>query len=274
MKVRDTLREAAKHLAAVTETARLDAELLMAHALGVSRSQLLISCQDVDTPAPFDGYLKSRMQSEPIAYILGKTEFYGREFSVTPDVLIPRGDSEVLIETAMELVPDAKRVLDLGTGSGALLVTAMLELPDASGVAIDASSPALEIAKGNAKRHGLTDQRVQFLHKSWRDDDWAQSSGVFDLILCNPPYVKDDAVLDRDVREYEPSSALFAGPDGLDDYHIVIPQLRALMNKEAVAVLEIGHNQAKAVTDIAETAGFSVEIRNDLANRQRCVILR
>lgn len=273
MRTAQAIREAAQRLASVSDTARLDAELLMADALGVTRSQMLVSHQDAPAPPEFTERLDRRMQSEPVAYILGKAEFYGREFAVTTDVLIPRGDSEVLIETALEFAPTAKRVLDLGTGSGALLITVLLEQPEASGVAIDASLAAVEIAQANALRHGLGDSRTQFLHKNWGDEGWLQDLGQFDLILCNPPYVEDDAPIERDVRDFEPSAALFAGPEGLDDYRILIPQLRALMLEKAVAIFEIGHAQAEAVSKIARTAGFTTETRTDLANRPRCVIL-
>ena len=272
--VANTMREAARMLDGVSDTPRLDVELLMADALGVTRSQMLISYQDVQAPAQFAQHLNRRMQSEPVAYILGKAEFFGREFAVAPDVLIPRDDSEVLIETALELAPSAKRVLDLGTGSGALLISAVLELPDASGIATDASQPALNVARANAERLGLSGDEAEFHHKSWRQDDWAHGFGQFDLILCNPPYVEADAALDPDVRDFEPAEALFAGPDGLDDYRIIIPQLRELMNDNAIAIFEIGHTQAEAVTEIAKSGGFETETRKDLANRPRCVILR
>ncbi|MEP0189121.1 MAG: peptide chain release factor N(5)-glutamine methyltransferase [Erythrobacter sp.] len=272
--VASTMREAAHRLSEVSDTPRLDAELLMADALGVTRSQMLIGHQTAEIPTKFAQNLNRRMRSEPVAYILGKAEFFGREFTVTPDVLIPRSDSEVLIETALELASNAKRVLDLGTGSGALLISAVLELPDASGIAIDASQPALNVALANAQRHGLEQTRAIFRHASWRSEGWAEDLGSFDLILCNPPYVEADAELDIDVRDFEPSEALFAGPDGLDDYRIIIPQLREFMNENAVAIFEIGHTQAEAVTEIAKSGGFATETRKDLANRPRCVILR
>lgn len=274
MSVAEAIRAGTERLSNTSETARLDAELLMAHALGVSRSDMLLRSMYDAAPATFADLIDRRATHEPVAYLVGAQEFYGRTFRVTPDVLIPRGDSESVVEFAMQAAPDAERVLDLGTGSGALFVTALLELSDASGVAIDASQPALHVAENNAQRHGLGRKQAQFKLADWRVEGWAEHLGTFDLILCNPPYVESDAMLDPDVRNYEPASALFAGKDGLDDYRVLIPQIGKLLNQGAVAVFEIGATQAASVSEIAEMAGFSVEIRKDLANRPRCAILR
>jgi len=278
MTVGEAIRAAAEHLAPVSDTARLDAELLMAHALGVSRSDMLLRALRDPAPESFAALVERRAAHEPVAYITGWTEFYGRRFDVAPGVLIPRSDSETLIDAALERMPDPRRVLDLGTGSGALLFTILLERPQAAGVGIDASRDAIEIALANgigfdAAHHLLDDWEWQLFHRSWRENGWADDLGTFDLILCNPPYVEEDAPLDRQVGDFEPASALFAGPEGLDDYRILIPQLRALMNEGGLAVIEIGANQAEAVTAIAAASGFATELRCDLAGRARALLL-
>ncbi|MCK0127117.1 peptide chain release factor N(5)-glutamine methyltransferase [Erythrobacter sp. F6033] len=274
MTVAEAIRAAADRLAATSDTARLDAELLMAHALGVSRSDMLIGKMRDAAPAEYEALIARRASREPVAHIIGEAEFYGRTFAVSPDVLIPRGDSEVLIDAAIELAPSAGRVFDLGTGSGALLITAMLELGSKEGFGLDASPPAVKIARRNADSLGLTKEMAQFLCRDWHSEGWSDDVGTFDLILCNPPYVEADADLDPDVRDYEPASALFAGEEGLDDYQAIIPQLRKLMNDDAAAIFEIGHTQAGPVSEMAEKVGFSVEMRRDLANRPRALIFR
>lgn len=271
--VTQAIREATRQIEATSDTARLDAELLMAHALGVSRSDMLLRHMRDDAPPAFAKMIARRAAREPVAHITGGQEFYGRPFQVTPGTLIPRGDTETLVDAALELAPKAKRILDLGTGTGALLVTLLLELEGASGVATDASGPALEVARSNARALGLGGDAAQFDLRDWCEAGWSAGLGTFDLIVCNPPYVEQDAVLEPDVREFEPASALFAGADGLDDYRIVIPQLRALMKAGAIALLEIGATQADAVTRIARDHGFDVAMRKDLAGRPRCLVL-
>lgn len=278
MTVGEAIRVAAERLAATSDTARLDAELLMAHALGLTRSDMLLRAMRDPAPATFAALVERRAAHEPVAYITGWTEFYGRRFDVAPGVLIPRSDSETLIDAALERMLDPRRVLDLGTGSGALLFTILLERPQAAGVGIDASRDAIEIALGNgigfdAEHHLLDDWEWQLFHRSWHTPGWADDLGTFDLIMCNPPYVESDAALDPQVRDFEPASALFAGPEGLDDYRILVPQLRGLMNAGAAVVLEIGANQAVAVSALAEASGFAVELRRDLAGRSRALIL-
>jgi len=178
-----------------------------------------------------------------------------------------------LIEAALELCPKPRRVLDMGTGSGALLLTVLAERPQAHGIGIDASPGAIDVATENAIRLNAAGNAA-FHVRDWREAGWAEDLGTFDFIMCNPTYVEADAQLDPDVRDYEPSTALFAGRDGLDDYRVLIPQIGKLLSDDGIAILEIGYTQAEAVTKLAETAGFAVEIRNDLANRPRCVVLR
>lgn len=273
MSVAQAIRAATAKLEATSDTARLDAELLMAHALGASRSDMLLRHMTDREPATFADLVTRRAAHEPVAHITGHQEFYGRTFAVTPDTLIPRGDSEVLIDTALQYAPAAQRILDLGTGTGALLVTALLELEGASGLATDQSAEALKVAEGNARRLGLEKTRARFECRDWTSEGWADDLERFDLILCNPPYVEEAAALDPDVRDYEPATALFAGPEGLDDYRILVPQLRALMTDGAIAILEIGATQSGAVTNMAQGHGFNVTLRKDLAGRPRCLVL-
>ena len=273
MTVGEAIRAAAEALAPVSDTARLDAEVLMAHALGLTRSDMLLRAMRDPAPEGFAALVERRAAQEPVAYITGEAEFYGLALKVTPATLIPRGDSETLVVAALEHAQAPGRAIDLGTGTGALLLALLAERPAWHGVGIDASQEALAVASGNAAALGLA-ARSDWHHRNWHTPGWADDLGTFDLILCNPPYVETAAPLDPQVRDYEPATALFAGPEGLDDYRVLIPQLRGLMNAGAVAILEIGANQAAAVTALAEAAGFAVTMRRDLAQRPRALVLR
>ena len=273
MTVAEAIREATAQLAATSDTARLDAELLMAHALGVTRSDLLLRHMQAAPPPQFAALVTRRAGHEPVAYILGRQEFRGLDLAVNAHVLIPRGDSECMVEAALAAAPNALRVLDCGTGSGALLLAVLDALPQAEGTGIDASADALAVAQHNAVSLGLG-ARTRMLLRDWTCSGWADDLGPFDLILANPPYVEDDAPLDPAVREHEPAGALFSGPEGLDDYRLLVPQLPALLAAGGVAVLEIGASQADAVSAIAGAAGFTVELHRDLADRPRALVLR
>jgi release factor glutamine methyltransferase len=270
--VGEAIRAAAGALASVSDTARLDAELLMAHALGLSRSDMLLRAMRDPAPGGFAAMVERRAGQEPVAYITGTAEFRGLTLAVTPATLIPRGDSETLVDAALERAGPTGRAIDLGTGTGALLLAVLAERAQWQGTGIDASAGALSVAQGNAAALGLAG-RAAFRLRDWRTPGWADDLGTFDLVLCNPPYVEDDAPLDPQVRDFEPPSALFAGPEGLDDYRVLIPQLRALMNPPAVAILEIGAMQAGPVGALAAASGFAVELRRDLAGRPRALIL-
>jgi release factor glutamine methyltransferase len=271
--VGEALRNAARRLEATSDTARLDAEVLMAHALGVSRSRLLTSHMRDPAPRSFVVLVSRRQAQEPVAYITGEQEFYGLSFKVTPAVLIPRADSETLVDAALRARPDARHVLDCGTGSGALLLATLAHLPQATGVGVERSQGALAIAEENAARTGLR-ERARLLPADWTDPGWVLYLGRrFDLILANPPYVEDDARLPPSVRDYEPHGALFAGPAGLDAYRALIPQLPVLLAPGGVALFEIGHTQAEAVTTVANEAGFTARLHRDLGCRPRVLEL-
>ena len=268
----EAIRAAAQQLGTQSDTARLDAELLMAEALDCTRSELFLRRMHDPEPAQYAGLVARRAAHEPVAYIRGYQEFFGLGFRVTPDVLIPRGDSEVLVEAGLAAQPAARRVLDLGTGSGALLLAALSELPLAEGLGIDRSVAALSVATANARALGLG-ARAQLRLADWTQPGWAEGLGQFDLILANPPYVETDAELAPNVRDHEPAAALFAGPEGLDDYRVLIPQLPALLAPLGTALVEIGATQADAVSAIAAAAGFAVQLHHDLGGRPRALAL-
>jgi release factor glutamine methyltransferase len=270
--IRRAIGDAAARLSG-SDTPRLDAELLMAHALGIEREALLLGGVDRSLPeglsAAFDALVARRAGGEPLAYIVGYRDFWTIRLAVAPGVLIPRPDSETLIDAAAAHFAGTsgpKRVLDLGTGSGALLLAALAEWPDATGIGIDRSQPALDIAGANAAALGMT-VRADML-----EGDWAGTGEAFDLVLCNPPYIANDERLPRDVADHEPHSALFAGTDGLDDYRALAPLLAAQLTGDGVACIEIGTTQGAAVSSLMASQGLVVHIRHDLAGRDRCVV--
>ena len=265
------LADAARQLDKTSDTARLDAELLMAEALNVDRDRLILSPPDRTVPGRFWAMVERRAAGEPVAYITGRRAFWNIELHVGPGVLVPRPDSEVLIASAIEHFDGTggpRRILDLGTGPGTLLLAALDVWPDATGLGIDLSRQALTYASANARRLGF-EGRVK-----WLQGDWA--AGLverFDLVLCNPPYVPDDAELGRGVREYEPDEALFAGVEGLDAYRILAPQLPRLLADGGLAAVEIGSGQAAAVTRLLRRDGLEPRVATDLAGRDRALLL-
>lgn len=249
---------------------RLDAELLLAHAAGLPRGQLLLRDKIEIDLQRFEKLVDRRAGGEPVAYLVGQQDFWTLSLLVSPAVLIPRPDSETLVEVALRLCrPAPARILDLGTGSGALLLACLSEWPQATGLGIDASAAALAVAMDNAARNRLS------ARAGFRQGDWGQGLDErFDLILCNPPYIAhDDPDVDDSVRAHEPPAALFAGADGLADYRRLIPQLPGLLAQGGRAVLEIGHRQAAEVLDLAAAAGLVGTVFQDLAGKDRCVAL-
>ena len=268
MTVRQTLVTATTALATVSRTPRLDAELMMAHALGTPRDRMILAHFEDATPEGFAPLLARRRAHEPIAYILGTRDFWTVTLRVTPDVLIPRPDSETLLEAAVAHFGQTgpRHVLDLGTGSGALLIAALDQWPDATGVGIDASEAALRIARENVRYAGQM-QRARIVKGGWTG-----TGERFDLILCNPPYIATDEILPPDVANWEPASALYAGEDGLDDYRLIAPALAPQLAVGGIACVEIGYTQRDAVTILFEEHGLTMGCRADLAGRDRCLI--
>lgn len=269
MRVREALTAAAEQLAPTSPTPRLDAELLIAHALGVSREDMLLSRLDADAPAAFEDLVARRLAREPVAYITGRRAFWTIELEVGPGVLIPRSDSETLIEAALERFGEAgpARILDLGTGPGSLLLAALDQWPRATGVGVDRSQTALDFARRNAERLALAGRA------DLRCGDWGEGLDErFDLIFCNPPYVEQGAPLDSEVADWEPAEALYAGADGLDAYRRLAPALPALLAPDGLACIELGAGQAGAVAALFESAGFAVSTRTDLAGVTRCLL--
>jgi release factor glutamine methyltransferase len=215
--------------------------------------------------------VKRRAKGEPVAYITGRRAFWNIDLHVGPGVLVPRPDSEVLIASAIEHFEGSggpRRILDLGTGPGTLLLAALDIWPDATGIGTDVSRRAMSYASANARRLGF-EGRLKLKLGNWAEGI-AES---FDLILCNPPYIAEGAELGPGVREYEPDEALFAGESGLDAYRELAPQLPRLLNKGGLAVIEIGLGQAEAVTDLLARDGLCAKVANDFADRQRAVLL-
>ena len=250
---------------------RLDAQLLLLHALGrdaMDRAWLTAHDTDVVSPAAralFEAGVARRAAGEPLAYITGHKEFYGLNLAVDARVLVPRPDTETLVDWALEVLSPtpAARVIDLGTGSGAIALALKHTRADLRVSAVDASADALAVARANA-------QRLQ-LDVKWAQDNWLEGvSGQFDAIVSNPPYI---AAADHhlDALIHEPLSALTSGADGLDDIRTIISQASAHLHKGGWLLLEHGYDQAEAVRDLLSEAGFShVQSRHDLAGIERC----
>lgn len=265
------LADAARQLSETSDTARLDAELLMAEALRIERDKLLLSPPDRAVPKRFWKMVERRQAGEPVAYITGRRAFWNIDLHVGPGVLVPRPDSEVLIASAIEHFEGTegpKHILDLGTGPGTLVLAALDVWPDATGLGVDVSRSALSYASANARRLGL-EGRVKF-----KLGNWAKTvKERFDLILCNPPYVPQGAELGLGVREFEPDEALFAGEKGLDAYCALAPELPRLLGAGGLAAVEIGHDQVDSVTAMLARDGLGARVANDLAERPRAVLL-
>lgn len=265
------LDDAARQLSKNSDTSRLDAELLMAEALHIDRDRLLLAPPDRKVPERFWDMVKRRLEGEPVAYITGRRAFWNIELHVGPGVLVPRPDSEVLIASAIEHFEGTKgpsRILDLGTGPGTLLLAALDIWPEATGLGIDFSRQALSYASANARRLGF-ETRTKLMQGNWA----AGLAERFDLILCNPPYIAKDAELGPGVREFEPDEALFAGSEGLDAYRELAPQLPRLLNRSGLAAIEIGSDQAAAVTDLLARDGLQGKVAKDLAGHDRSLLL-
>ncbi len=256
------------------ESPRLEARLLLAHSLGLTPEALLAEPETAVEPAGYEALLARRAAREPLALILGRREFWSLDFAVSAATLIPRPDSETLIEAALaqfagHAAPNA--ILDLGTGTGCLLLAALHEFPSARGLGLDRSAQAAELARRNAQTLGLAG-RAAFACGNWADP----VNGRFDLIFCNPPYIAtgDLPRLMPEVTRFDPRSALDGGPDGLEAYRSIIPDLPRLLARDGAVVLELGQGQARAVELLAQSAGLTTLCRMDLAGIPRALVLR
>lgn len=277
--VRNLLSDAQARIASAldmpVQEARIEAQILMRTALGnLNRAQLILS--DNQTPLPvqaeqFSTMLERRLAGEPVAYILGSREFYGLEFKVSADVLIPRADTETLVEAALALIPPQQpcRVLDLGTGSGAIAIAIAHQRPQASITAVDASPAALDIAAENA--HSLATGNIRLLHSHWFS---AVENETFDVIVSNPPYIaaQDPHLQQGDLR-FEPPGALASGQDGMDDIRHIVQAAPRHLPPGGWLVLEHGYDQAAAVRGLLTAAGFKqVHSRQDIAGIERVTL--
>ena len=275
MTVAEALRRGAAALAAAgIEDARREARMLLHHALGVPGRSLLSPDAKVNE-AMFDALVARRAAREPMAFILGRQGFWTLDLEVSPATLIPRADSETLIHAALAAFPDRARVrtiLDLGTGTGALLLAALVEFPGAVGLGIDIAPAAVALAARNARANGLAG-RAMFLAGRWG----AAVAGRFDLVLANPPYIEsaDIAGLMPEVAAHEPRSALDGGMDGLDAYRAIVADLPRLLAPGGVAIFELGHGQAAPVAALAAGAGLAgAQTRADLGGIARALVIR
>ncbi len=264
--------------AAGIEEGAIDARLLVEAATGLDRSGVLAARDhllDANQAARLSQMVARRLNREPVARILGQREFWSLAFTLGPDTLDPRADSETLVAAALDHLPETYcryRVLDLGTGTGCLLLALLAERPNAWGLGIDLAEGAAAVARANARALGL-DDRACFLSGNWADAVEAR----FDAVVCNPPYVSDRerAALMPEVRDHDPALALFAGADGLDAYRALAGRIGPLLAQNGVAALEVGAGQAGAVSALMAAQGLeTVETRSDLALIDRVLVLK
>ncbi|HYH85882.1 MAG TPA: peptide chain release factor N(5)-glutamine methyltransferase [Pyrinomonadaceae bacterium] len=284
MTIADALREGATRLrVAGVEEARRDAGSLLSHATGRDRAYLITHADEELTPAQlkaFDSSIARRADGEPLQYLTGVQEFYGLDFEVTPEVLIPRPETELLVETALEILKEADSplVCDVGTGSGCIAVALLHERRDARAVALDISADALHVAGRNAARNGVGD-RLELLvsdcFDALRSDE---RRGVrFDLIASNPPYIAEDEIasLQREVREHEPRGALTPGGDGLSVIRRLVADAPEFLKPRGHLLIEIGFDQHERVASLIDARVWTLlDIRRDLQGIPRCVALR
>jgi release factor glutamine methyltransferase len=271
--IAQAIREGATRLEGTADNPRLEARLLLAHATGLTQNDFIRDrALPIDT-ATYDALLDRRTAREPLALIVGRREFWSLEFQVSPATLIPRPESETLVEGALAAFagrPPPRTILDLGTGTGCLLLALLTEFPSASGVGLDLVPDAAALAKANAARLGLAD-RCAFAVADWTNP----IDGRFDLIVSNPPYISgpDIASLMPEVAHHEPRSALDGGADGYDAYRAIMPRLGHHLESDGAAVLELGQGQAMYVKDCAREYGLQAALGLDLAEIPRAIVL-
>ena len=272
MEIGTALADGTERLRSISESPMLDAELLLARAIDVSRSYLIAHPEDTLDPAAVERYftaIERRSAGMPIAYIKGEKEFWSMTLNVTPDTLVPRPETEVLVGQALQRIPEGKEfsVLDLGTGSGAIALAIAREQPNCEVVATDISTAALAVARENANRHALAN--IEFLPGDWT----APVAGrTFDLVVSNPPYVPNDHG-DLERLEHEPRLALVSGEDGLDAIRQISVETRSVIKKGGTLIIEHGDTQQEEVATILADDGWSrISYVNDLAGKPRVTI--
>jgi len=285
MTLLQALIDATAQLAAsehIRDQARRDAELLLLHILQIPRVTLLAHPTrelTAEQQTTYANTIRRRLNHEPIQYITGQQEFYGLLLHVSPAVLIPRPETELLVETILHLLPEDARIVDVGTGSGAIAIALAVHLPNAEITALDISPEALTIAATNASEHNVSDRihlHPSNLLSALRPNEASvRSCQGFDAIVSNPPYIpeSDRASLHPQVREHEPAAALFAGSDGLDLYRRLIPQAYAVLKPNGLLALEIGHGQREALAALLQT-WREVSFIDDLQQIPRVVLAR
>ncbi|MCL5278673.1 MAG: peptide chain release factor N(5)-glutamine methyltransferase [Planctomycetes bacterium] len=258
---------------------RLSAELLLSHVLGLKRIELYTQYNKVVVQEQLNrlrDLVKRAGEHEPVAYLVGRTEFYSIEFEVAPDCLIPRPETELLVQRSIEFLrkrTGPQQVCDLCTGCGIIAVAIARNVPDVKVIATDISEPALAVAARNIEKHKLAD-RIELRHGDLFEPLVPQLD-VFDLIACNPPYVSapEYEALDRNVKDYEPRLALYAGQDGLDLYRRIVEKVREFLKPDGILLLEIGYQQGPAVRELLEQTSLFAPIRidKDLQGHDRVV---
>ena len=271
--IAEAIRAGARRLSNIADNPRLEARLLLAHALSVTQNDLIREPGHQVDVAAFETLVTRRAAHEPLALIVGRREFWSMDFRVSSDTLIPRADSETLIEAALAAFagrPPPAKIIDLGTGTGCLLLALLQEFPSAFGIGLDLIPKAAALAAQNAMRLGLAGR------SAFVTGDWTRPiAGRFDLILCNPPYISSPELetLMPEVSRHEPRTALDGGPDGYDAYRTILPHLTHHLHRTGTAVIELGHGQASYVFDLARKVGLHASLRLDLANIPRAIVL-
>lgn len=277
MTIKDIIVKYSKELEEISPTPRLDVETLLQKVLGVDRLYILLNLERVlseDEEQLFNKFINERLNNRPIAYIVGNREFMGLDFFVKEGVLIPRPDTEVLVEEVIELAKkkDAKNILDIGTGSGAITVSLAKYLENVKVTSVDISDIALEIGKRNAISNEV-DDRINFVKSDLFTN--IDKETKFDIIVSNPPYIKREVIdtLDKQVKDYEPYNALEGGVDGLDFYRAITKQAKNYLKKGGILAYEVGHDQSEDVSKLMEMDGYTnIYTLKDLQQIDRVVI--
>lgn len=277
MTIKDIIVKYSKELEEISPTPRLDVETLLQKVLGVDRLYILLNLERVlseDEEQLFNKFINERLNNRPIAYIVGNREFMGLDFFVKEGVLIPRPDTEVLVEEVIKLAKkkDAKNILDIGTGSGAITVSLAKYLENVKVTSVDISDIALEIGKRNAISNEVND-RINFVKSDLFTN--IDKETKFDIIVSNPPYIKREVIdtLDKQVKDYEPYNALEGGVDGLDFYRAITKQAKNYLKKGGILAYEVGHDQSEDVSKLMEMDGYTnIYTLKDLQQIDRVVI--